>query len=128
MSSRLSSKTGILDSPVRRNVAAASAAETVDGSETIDDRGVISSPTSVRVKSDGMLQEHAGRLGELGLGVFVGRIVLDRDFKLQMGRPMQRLGPPGKRFHQPLDLSQPKRKRQRRPPAANRRPARAHRR
>ena len=97
------------ESPVRRKVAAASAAETVDANETIDDRGVINSPTSVRVKTIGLLQEHAGRLGQLGLGVLIGRIVLDGDLHLQVSRPVQCLRTPGQRFHQPLDLSQPKR-------------------
>ena len=51
MSSWFSPKMGIRDRPVRRKVAAASSAETVEGSETIDGRGVMISPTSVRVRT-----------------------------------------------------------------------------
>ena len=111
MSSRFSPKIGIRLRPVWRKVAAAVAAETVEGSETISGRGVMISATSVRVSSTACWSSSRADSGRSGSS---SSRAPRRRWGSRPRRSPAACGAsesPGEPFDQPLDLAEAERQR-----------------
>ena len=102
MSSRLSPKSGIRLLPVSRKVWAAARAETEAGRATIAERGVMMLRDVAAGQLDGALEQLAGRVGELGLGV-LGLAAVGGDLHLDARRAGRGVGVPDDPRRQGLD-------------------------